>query len=71
MKNITLSADATSIKRAKLVARVRRTTLDAAFRNWLEEYVAQAEGRRVDILMHELRRLRSAGPYTRDQMNER
>ena len=71
MKNITLSADESLIERARLVARLRGTTLNAAFRDWLEKYAAQEVHSRVDALMRRLKRVRSAGPYTRDQMNER
>ena len=70
MKNITLSADETLIQRARLVARARETTLNAAFREWLEQYAEQSVDLPVDALMLRLKRVRSAGPYTRDQMNE-
>jgi hypothetical protein len=70
MKNITLSADESLIERARLVARVRGTTLNAAFRDWLEKYAAQAAGAKaVDALMHRLQHIRSSGPYSRDEMN--
>jgi hypothetical protein len=72
MKNITLSADETLIEQARLVARTQHKTLNAAFREWLEQYAAQAGGgAAVDALMRRLRHVRSGGPYTRDEMNER
>jgi len=72
MKNITLSAEETLIEQARLVARSRHMTLNAAFREWLEQYAAQAgDGAAVDALMRRLKHVRSAGPYTRDEMNER
>ena len=72
MKNITLSADANLIEQARLVARSRHQTLNAAFREWLEQYAAQAGGgAAIDALMRRLRHVRSSGPYTRDEMNER
>ena len=72
MKNITLSADESLIEQARLVARSRHTTLNVAFREWLEQYAAQAgAGAAVDALMRRLRHIRSAGPYSRDEMNER
>jgi hypothetical protein len=72
MKNITLSAEEALIEQARLVARAQHKTLNAAFREWLERYAAQAGGgAAVDALMKRLRHVRSAGPYTRDQMNER
>jgi hypothetical protein len=72
MKNVTLSADENLIEQARLVARSQHKTLNAAFREWLEKYAAQAgDGAAVDALMRRLRHVRSAGPYTRDEMNER
>jgi hypothetical protein len=72
MKNITLSAEEALIEQARLVARAQHKTLNAAFREWLEQYAAQAGGgAAVDTLMKRLRHVRSAGPFTRDQMNER
>jgi hypothetical protein len=72
MKNITLSADESLIEHARLVARAQHKTLNAAFREWLEQYAAQAGGgAAVDALMRRLRHVRSSGPYTRDEMNER
>ena len=72
MKNVTLSADENLIEQARLVARSRHTTLNAAFRDWLEQYAAQAGGgAAIDALMRRLKHIRSTGPYTRDEMNER
>ena len=72
MKNITLSADQALIEQARLVARSQHKTLNAAFREWLEQYAAQAGGgAAVEALMRRLRHVSSAGPYTRDEMNER
>jgi hypothetical protein len=72
MKNITLSADESLIEQARLVARAQRKTLNAAFREWLEQYAAQASGGpAVEALMRRLRHVRSSGPYSRDEMNER
>ena len=71
VKNIPLSAEETLIEQARLVARTRHTTLNAAFREWLEQYAARAgAGASVEALMRRLRHVRSAGPYTRDEMNE-
>ena len=72
MKNITLSADENLIEQARLVAQGRHKTLNAAFREWLEQYAAQSGGgAAVDALMRRLRHVNSSGPYTRDEMNER
>jgi hypothetical protein len=72
VRNITLSADENLIEQARLVARARRTTLNVAFREWLQQYAAQAGGgAAVDALMRRMKHIRSGGPYTRDEMNER
>lgn len=72
VKNITLSADESLIEQARSVARARRTTLNVAFREWLQQYAAQAGGgAAVDALMRRMKHIRSGGPYTRDEMNER
>jgi hypothetical protein len=73
MKNITLSADEDLIERARYTAQSQRKTLNAAFREWLEDFVAKS-GNLAEYhqLMERLRRrVRSSGPYTRDEMNER
>ena len=72
MKNITLSADENLIERARLVAQARHKTLNVAFREWLEQYVAQSGGgAAVDALMRSLQHIRSSGPVARDEMNKR
>lgn len=72
MKNVTLSAHERLIEQARLVARSQHKTLNVAFREWLEQYARQAgAGAAVDALMSRLKHVRSAGPYTREEMNER
>src|SRR5258708_12253452 len=71
MKNITLSADESVIEQARLVARARHKTLNAAFREWLEQYAAQAGGGgALGALIRRLRPVRSRGPHPRAEMNE-
>jgi len=73
MKNITLSADEDLIEQARTVARARRTTLNAAFREWLVQYTSQRNrARDFDALMRRLKYVNSGGRrFTRDEMNER
>jgi hypothetical protein len=73
MKNITLSADEDLIERARHTAQAQHKTLNSAFREWLEDFVAKSGSlAEYDQLMERLRRrVRSSGPYTRDEMNER
>jgi hypothetical protein len=71
-KRVTLVADESLIEQARTIARERGTSLNAALREWLEQYAAQGKrGVAIRKLMHRLRHVRSAGPYTRDEMNER
>ena len=72
MKEITFRADENLILQARGVAQARHTTLNAAFREWLRHYAAESRGSAdINALMRCLRHVRSSGPYTRDQMNER
>ena len=73
MKNITLSADEDLIELARERAREQKRTLNDAFREWLLQFTQQSgKGEEFDALMERLRRtVRSSGPYTRDEMNER
>ena len=72
MKNVTLSADEELIEQARLVARSRRKTLNAAFREWLLQYTAQSgTGQDVESLMKRLRHVSAGRRFTRDEMTER
>ena len=72
MKNVTLSADEDLIEQARLVARSQRRTLNAAFREWLLQFTAQAgNGQEVDALMLRLRHVAPGRRFSRDEMNER
>jgi hypothetical protein len=73
MKKITFSANEDLIKRARMTARFLGKTLEEAMLEWLESHARKdVSAREYDALMKRLRRtVRSAGPYTRDEMNER
>ncbi len=72
MKNVTLSADENLIEKARLVARSRHSTLNAAFRQWLEDYVARSGATGdFDGLMAHLGHIDAGRHFTRDEMNER
>jgi hypothetical protein len=72
IRKITLRTDENIVRGAHDVARTRGTSLNAAFREWLEQYASQSGGgAAVDALMRRLGRGRSTGPYARDEMNER
>jgi hypothetical protein len=72
MKNVTLSAEESLIEQARHVARSQHKTLNAAFREWLEQYAAQAgNAQEFDALMQRLRHVRPGRRFSRDEMNER
>ena len=73
MKNITLSAEEHLIERARQTAHSQHKTLNAAFREWLEQYTTQSGD--VEAYRQLMQRLRGqvvAGrKFTREEMNER
>ena len=72
MKNITLSADEDLIERARLIARQRRTTLNAVFRDWLAQFTASAgDAQSFDALMKRMRNVDAGRRFSRDELNER
>jgi hypothetical protein len=72
MKNITLSAEEGLIEQARLVAKSQCTTLNAAFREWLQQYTLRSgTPREFDSLMKRLRHVKAGRRFTRDEMNER
>ena len=72
LRNITFSASPEAIERARLRAREQRTTLNEAFREWLERYSGgrptAAEYREI---MNLLGHVRAGKKFTRAEMNER
>lgn len=72
VKNITLSADADLIEKARQVARSEHKTLNAAFREWLETYTSRSGNvQEFDALMKRLQHIRPGRRFSRDEMNER
>ena len=76
MKNITLSADEKLIAEARERAQREHTTINDQFRRWLEEYARGTDReQRVARAMRTLeelgKRIKTRGPYTRDELNER
>ena len=73
MKNITLSADEHLLEAAHKYAAVENTTLNAKFRQWLEDYTQRQQ--RADRAMATIRELQGkistdGYTFTRDEMNE-
>lgn len=72
VKNITLSADEHLIEEARNKARAQRTTLNAAFREWLLQFTAQPGSEtEYDALMQRLKYVKAGRHFTRDELNER
>ena len=74
MKNITLSADERLIEAARQCAADEHTTLNARFRQWLEDYTRrQQQAEEAMAFIEEMRKtVRTGGRrFTRDEMNER
>jgi len=72
MKNITLSADEQLIEQARLLAKSRHKTLNALFREWLEQFAAQNGGaQEFNALMKRLKHVQAGRRFSRDDMNER
>lgn len=72
-KNITLTAEAETIERARLRARQEQTTLNEAFREWLNRYAgsSRASGEEFDRLIENLSKVWKPGrKYTREEMND-
>ena len=72
MNNITLSADASLIERARDIARSRKTTLSQLFREWLAGLAGQQDReQRLKKLDLRLKYARSGGKFTRKERNAR
>lgn len=72
VKNVTLSADASLVEKARLIARSEHKTLNAVFREWLEQYTSRLGGaQEFDALMKRLTYVDAGRHFSRDEMNER
>lgn len=72
VRNITFSADETSIERAREVARSEHKTLNDAFREWLDWYASRSITRQeIRNLFDRLKYADAGRKFTREEMNER
>jgi hypothetical protein len=72
LQNITLSAERTLIEQARMRAEAKNTTLNAEFRNWLEQYVqAPTTSADLEALMDRFSYAKAGKTFTRDELNER
>lgn len=72
LKNVTFTAAAETIERARLRARAQRTTLNEAFREWLDRYSGgPPSAEDFDRMIKRLSHVDAGRKFTRDEMNER
>jgi hypothetical protein len=72
VKNVTLSADGELIEQARLFARSQHKTLNAMFREWLQQLTSQnGSTQEYDALMKRLKHVQAGRRVSRDEMNER
>ena len=72
VKNITLSADENLIEQARKAAADQHTTLNAAFREWLEQYAGRQRWlQEYDALMERISYVKADRKYSREELNER
>lgn len=72
LKNITLSAEAELIEKAREKASKEHTTLNASFRQWLKQYINKnTKTIDYDNFMDQLKYVKPGGHFSRDQLNER
>ncbi len=72
MKNITLSADEDLLRKAKDKARQNRTTLNALFRKWLDDYTRDRNTTfELNRFLLETDYVDSGRGFNRDERNER
>jgi len=72
MKNVTLSADENLIEQARLIAKSQHKTLNAIFREWLEQFTARnGSVQEFEALMQRLRHVKAGRRFSRNEMNER
>jgi len=72
LKNITLSADARLIEKARLRAKQNNTTLNELFRQWLLKYTSEPEKvYELEEFIERVNYVRVGRRLSRDELNER
>lgn len=72
LKNITFSADPELIVRARKRAEEKKTTLNAEFRRWLEQFVNRPSNEtELKQLLKKMDYVKFERSFTRDELNER
>ena len=72
VRNITFSADEDLIERARLRAAEQKTSLNIAFRQWLERYAGSGSpDKEYRDLMQRMNEIDAGRKFSREEMNER
>ena len=72
IKNITFTADETTIQLARKRAAVENITLNELIRRWLAQYVTHTSSvNQYEEVMEQLSYARAGRKFSRDEMNER
>lgn len=72
LKNITFSADADLIKKARKIAEENNTTLNDEFRRWIDQYANRPATEKEFLdLISRMSYVRVGKHFTREEMNER
>jgi len=72
IKNITFTADETTIQLARKRAAIENITLNELVRRWLAQYVTHtSSANQYEDVMNQLSYARAGRKFSRDEMNER
>ena len=72
METITLTVEKSVLEAAYRAAEAQHTTRDEVLNEWLTRLALGTERvKKYDELMERMSYVKAAGPYTRDEMNER
>lgn len=70
-RNITFSSDEHLLELARARARRENRTLNDAFRDWLATYAGHSGRTSLDDILTRWSHIKTNGPFTRDELNER
>ena len=72
LKNITLSAEEALLQKARARAAAEHKSLNAVFRDWVAQYTRQgAKLHSYQAMMRQIGRVKTGGPFSRDEANAR
>ena len=73
VRNVTLTVEENLLEKARSKALAQHKTLNALFREWVQQYVGVRHGRlgAYQAFMKKLNHVRAGRAFTREEMNER